>query len=134
IVTLIVARDASRVQDFAVRRALGAGTGHLVEQTLCEVGVIFGVATALAVAAASPIVKLLVATGPRDLPRLEHAAVDGRVLALTLVTTVAAAGFIALVPAWRASRRHAAAALEMSGARGATSRSRVPSALVACQF
>jgi predicted permease len=134
VVTLVLARDAAHVHDYAVRRALGAGAGRLVEQTLFEVGLIFSVAAMLAVAMASPIVKLLVAAGPRDLPRLEHAAVDGRVLAFTIITTVAAAGVVALVPAWSALRRHAAPALRMAGVRGPTPRGRVPSALVACQF
>jgi predicted permease len=134
VVTLLLARDASRAHDFAVRRALGAGPGRLVEQTLFEVGLIFSAAALLAVAMASPIVNVLVATGPRDLPRLDQATVDGRVLAFTIVTTVAAASLVVLVSAWTAARRQAGHALKLSGVRGSATRSRVPSVLVACQF
>jgi predicted permease len=134
VVTLILARSAARSRDVAVRRALGAGAGRLAGQALCEVGLIFGVGAMLAVAMASPIVTLLVAKGPRDLPRLEQAAVDGRVLAFTVITTVTAAGLVALLPAWIASRRQAVPALKPSAVRGSASQNRVPSVLVAFQF
>ena len=134
VVTLILARGASRTHEFAVRRALGAGTGRFLEQTLCEVGLLLGVAAMLALALASPIVSLLVATGPRDLPRLEQAGIDRRALVFTIVTTAAAAGLMALIPAWTASRRRNAPELRSSGVHRRTSRNRVPSVLVAFQF
>jgi len=133
VVTLILARGTARAHEFAVRRALGAGAGRLVEQTLSEVALLVGVATTLALAVASPIIRVLVATGPRDLPRLDQATVDGRVLTFTIVSTVAAAGMIALIPAWSASRRNAAAALKSSG-RSTIPGSRASAILVAVQF
>jgi predicted permease len=133
VVTLILARGTARAHELAVRRALGAGTGRLVRQTLCEVAVILGAATTLAMVVVSPIVGVLIATGPRDLPRLEQASVNGRVLAFMIAMTVSATGMIALIPARSASRRNAAAALKSSGGRNA-SRGRAPGVLVAVQF
>jgi putative ABC transport system permease protein len=84
VANLQLARAAAREKELAVRRALGAGRGRVARQLLTESSLLglFGGAAGLALA--FWLVILVRRFGPRDLPHLQNAQLDWRVLAFTL--------------------------------------------------
>jgi predicted permease len=80
VTNLLLVRTESRQQELAVRAALGAGRGRIVRSLLVEsvmLGLMGGV---LGVGLAGAGVRLLVAIGPANLPRLSEISLGTRVL------------------------------------------------------
>jgi putative ABC transport system permease protein len=128
---LLLARATSRRRETAIRLALGASRGRIAAQWITENLVLSMTGGAIGVALAYGIVRLIVAVGPADVPRLDEAAVDGAVLTFTAVVAVAAGAVPALFPALRAVRSTAPAALkEGAGGYSTTGRSRAGAVLV----
>jgi ABC-type antimicrobial peptide transport system permease subunit len=84
VVNLILARNASREREMAVRSALGAGGLRLFQQLFTESALLAVISGCLGAALASAGIRALLALGPPDIPRLNQAYVDGGVLAFTL--------------------------------------------------
>jgi putative ABC transport system permease protein len=101
---LLLARAAARQREIAVRLALGASRARLVRQLLAEaviIAMVGGLAgTLIAVWGLHGLLSLV----PAEIPRLEDAAIDPRVLAFALVLTAVSAVASGLVPALLASR------------------------------
>jgi predicted permease len=100
--SLLIARVADRRREIAVRQALGASRGRLVQQFLAESLVLVAVGSALGLAFAVWGARALAAHAPHEL--LEHylPTADGGVLAVTgaivALTTLAFSIVPALVP------------------------------------
>jgi predicted permease len=131
---LALARASSRMQEMSVRAALGASRLRLVRQLLAESLSIALAGGALGLAAAIAIVRLLVAVHPANLPRVEETSVDARVLAFTVLVSLATAVLSGLLPAWSASRSNLHEAMKRSGARGVKGGSRLHRALIVAEM
>jgi putative ABC transport system permease protein len=112
---LLLARAAARQPEIAVRCALGAGPRRLMHQLLTE-SVILGIAGGvLGIVVAAAATRLLLASGPDNIPRLDEASVDGWVLAFTAGVTLTAALIFGIVPAWKSSSPDLVALLKEEG-------------------
>ncbi len=125
---LLVARTSARRKELAVRAALGAGRGRLIQQFLAESFSLSFAAGVLGVLLAIWGVRVLPAILPANLPRQQGIAINTSVLLFALAAIVAVAVSLGLFAAWRAGRGNLQEALT-SGSRaytgtGASQRSR----------
>jgi putative ABC transport system permease protein len=119
VANLLLARAADRAREMAVRAVLGASRARLLRQVLVESSVLAIASTIIGIVLAPWMVAAIVRFGPADVPRLQEAAVDLRVLAfgatLTLVTTL----LFGAAPALQLSQTRSVEPLK-SGIRGTT--------------
>jgi predicted permease len=101
VTNLMLARGAVRTREIAVRVALGAGRGRIVRQLLTESIVLAAAGTAAGLALAYASIKLLLAFGASELPRLDTVPFDGTVLLFAVVVTLATGLVVGLAPALR---------------------------------
>jgi predicted permease len=118
VANLMVAKGAARSRELAVRSALGANRGRLVQQLLIETLVVTGVGTALGIAVAFAGLKALVAFNPGGIPRIDTAEIDGTVLGFAALLALATGVIVGLLPALRQSNADPQSALA-DGPRGA---------------
>ena len=89
VANLLLARGTVRQRELAIRSSLGAGQAQLARQLLTECVVLALTAGVLGSGLAATAVGLLRALAPPGLPRVDEIAIDGRVLAFTLLVSVA---------------------------------------------
>jgi predicted permease len=119
---MLLARASARVGEIATRLALGAPFARIVRQLLMEsttLGLLGGLAGA---AVGWGALAGLRGFGALTFPFLETVELDWRVLAGTLVLTLAAGLAFGLAPAWQATRVDLRSA--QSGSRGVAGRKR----------
>ncbi len=101
---LLLVRAIGRQREISIRFALGASRtriiGELLTQSIvlaiagCIVGLLFGAWTQ----------KLLIVLAPPNLPRLDSAVLNGRVILFTLVLSTITGLLFGIFPAWQASK------------------------------
>ncbi|AKJ03282.1 putative permease [Archangium gephyra] len=101
---LLLARAVSREGEISVRLALGATPGRIVRQLLVESFVLALIGGAAGLLVASWGLDVLVALGPRDIPRLEQVTINGKVLAFSTGLSLLTAVLFGLFPALQAAR------------------------------
>ncbi len=104
VANLLLIRAAARERELAVRSALGSTRWRLVQQLLAESLVLALAASIAGIALAWLGVRLLLALGPENLPRLQHVAINPAVLTAAVLGGLASAVVFGLVPAVQASR------------------------------
>lgn len=127
---LLLARTSARRKELAVRAALGAGRGRLIQQLLAESLVLAVAGGVLGILLALWTTNLLPAILPGDFPRQQGIAINGSVLFFTVLATLIVAVGLGLFAALRAARVDLNDALS-AGSRGYSSgRQKARSALV----
>ncbi len=111
---LLLARNSARHKELAVRAALGAGRGRLIQQFLAESFSLSLAAGVLGVLFATWAVRVLPAILPADLPRQQGVAINASVLLFALAAVVAVAVSLGLFAAWRVTRGDLQGALTSS--------------------
>lgn len=104
VANLLLARGAARQQELAVRASLGASRGNLIGQLLTESFVLAALGGALGIALAYAAFAAFRVYAPKNLPRVDHVAMDGRVLLFALAAVVVTAILFGLIPALRLSK------------------------------
>ena len=115
VANLLLVRAEGRQQELAIRGALGAGRPQIAGELLLEsitLGLIGGV---LGVGLAYGALRLLVAIGPSNLPRLDEISIDTPVLLFTLGISVVAGVLFGLIPVFRYAGAHLGAVLRLGG-------------------
>ena len=136
IASLLLARSSARHREIAIRQALGAGSGRLIQQTLTESVVLSLCGGLLAVPVSFWLKDLLLTLVPSTLPRLTEVNLNARALLFVSAISVICGLLFGLVPALQMSDRRLMSKLGQ-GARGvgiASRQHRFLSALVACEF
>jgi predicted permease len=123
VTNLLLVRVESRQQELAVRAALGGGWARIARGLLVEsvlLGLMGGV---LGVVLAYAGVRILVAPGPANLPRLSEISIDARTLGFALCLSVLSGLLFGLIPALKYAGPRTTLALRSAG-RSSVSRER----------
>jgi predicted permease len=124
VTNLLLVRAEVRQHELALRAALGAGAARIVGAMLVEslmLGVIGGV---LGVGLAYEGLRVLVAIGPANLPRLAEISIDPHALAFALIVSLLSGLVLGLIPALKYAGPRIAMALRGAGRAASLSRER----------
>ena len=135
VANLLLVRAEVRQRELSLRAALGAGRARIVRGLLVESMLLGVMGGALGVGLAYAGVRLLLAIGPANLPRLSEIVLDGRTFAFTAVLSLLSSVFFGLIPALKYTGPRISAALSSIGRTASVSRERhrVRNALVVVQ-
>jgi putative ABC transport system permease protein len=121
VANLLLARAATRRKEIAVRLALGANRLRLVRQLLTEGFLLVLLGGPLGMLLAWAGVNILVSISPQSIPLPSQLALDGRIVAFTLLVSFLTAIIFGLVPALQSSKVDLSNAMKEGGTRGTTS-------------
>ncbi len=134
VANLVILRTAEREGELAVRTALGSGRARLLLSLLMESAVLGALGCGLGILLAHGGLEVLSTLSAADLPRIEEATMDGRVLGFSLLLSIVAALGVAAVATLQFSSPDPAAALQRSRRGRGGGSSRVRSILVVGQI
>jgi predicted permease len=135
VANLVLTRATGRVNEFAVRLALGSGRRRLVRQILVESLVLASLGGLVGLALATVTVRVLRVFGEGAIPRLKELGFDPVVLGFGALVTVATAVGFGVAPALRFGRISPVGALrQQSRATGSRTQGQLRNALAAAQL
>ena len=108
---LLMARASARVQEMALRTAIGADGSRLVRQLLAETLTLAALGCLLGCFVAYGTARIIVSLAPSDIPGLAAVGVNGRVLLFSALLTCVVGLAVGVVPAWRVSGMRFSASL-----------------------
>jgi predicted permease len=112
VANLFLARETGRTREMALRAALGAGRGRIMAQMLSEsvlLALVGGVSGVLLAFVGVHVFEML---QPAGFPRMQHIAINPRVLCFAFLASLAAAVLFVIPPAIAASGSSVGAALK----------------------
>jgi predicted permease len=115
VANLLLARASARTGEIAMRSALGAARGRLVQQLLVESLVLSCIAGIAGVALAVVGLSSLLSFAPSTIPRLDNVTIDSTVLGFAVGSVVLITVLFGLVPALRLAKTPSAAVLNQTG-------------------
>jgi predicted permease len=101
VANLLLVRADARQHELAVRSALGAGRWRIARELLLESVTLGLLGGAVGVGVAYAGLRLLIAIGPENLPRLSEISLDGQSLAFTLILSVISGLLFGSIPVLR---------------------------------
>jgi predicted permease len=130
--SLLLARAANRTQELGTRVALGAGRSRIIRQLLTESLLIGLAAGVLGVGLACFFLRVLPHLDPGNIPRLNQASLDMRVMFFTLGVSLLTSLLTGILPALAVSRVNPVDFLSSGGSRTGT-HTRSQSALIVAE-
>jgi predicted permease len=121
---LLLVRVEARQQELAVRAALGAGWARIVRGLLVESLLLGLLGGAMGIGLAYAGVRVLVAMGPANLPRLAEISLDTRTIGFTVLLSLFSGLVFGLIPALKYAGPQVALALRSAGRTTSASRER----------
>jgi predicted permease len=118
VANLLLARAVGRLHEMGVRTALGAPRARLVRQLLAESLLLSTAGGGLGALLSMAALRMVQHLNPGDIPRLEEASIDARVLLVALAISLTTGFLFGILPALAASRVNVAALLRLGGGRG----------------
>lgn len=104
VANLLLARGATRIREIAIRSAVGATARRVGRQLLVESLVLGVVGGMVGLLCARVVLRSLLALAPKNIPRLQDIAVDGRLMALAVIGSLGVGIAFGIVPMWQARR------------------------------
>jgi putative ABC transport system permease protein len=123
VASLVLVRANARTFEVGVRTAFGAPRLRLIRQLVTESFILAGAGALLGISAAVVSIRLLIRFHPVNIPRLEEASIDWRVLLFAICAVLATVLAAGLFPALSISRRDLNEMLKSSGGRSVKGRS-----------
>jgi len=133
VANLILARNATREREFAIRVALGAGRARLIRQLFTESLLLALAGGGLGLLLAVWGVELLVKLTPSGIPRFDEINIDARVLAFALVASLLNSLIFGLAPAWKSAQTDPNVALKEGGRSAAAGAPHIRRSLVVAE-
>jgi putative ABC transport system permease protein len=135
VANLLFARATLRSEETAMRAALGASRGRLIRQFFTESLVLTCIGCAAGLMLAWASLQAIISILPPNVPRMDSVAIDGRVLAFTLLVSLLTGIAFGLAPAWQGAQTdlHATLKAASRSASGGLGRTRTRNALVVTQ-
>ena len=115
---LQLVRSMERRREIAIRKALGSSRSQVMQPVIFESLMISLIGGMAGVLLAFPVVHVLVAIAPKELPRADEIHLNSWVLAFTLGLAVLTALVSSMLPALRAAKVDPAEALKQDASRG----------------
>jgi len=135
VANLLIARSAARQREMALRMALGATRGRIVQQFLTETTLLSFLGGALGLLLAFGAVALIRRWPLPGIHRLEETSLDPQALAGAFLLSIATGVLFGLSPALRQSRPDLQDALKAGGhIAGSAARTRIRNALVIAEL
>jgi putative ABC transport system permease protein len=135
-VNLLIARSLQRGRELAIRGALGASTGRLLQHVLVEASLLTTGAALIGLGIAALALRLIAVYGGDYVPRIDEVRFSANAVAWLAGLAAASGVVIGIVPAWHGASLRVDQALRAGGrsSTNAPTARRVQRALVAAEF
>jgi predicted permease len=134
---LLLVRAIRRRREYAVRLALGAGSGAIIREAVCEGLVLSLAGGAVGLAFATAAIRTALRLLPESMPRIDAISMNASVAIFALVVAVATGALCSVAPAFAALRTSVTESLKeggRGGGAGAASHTRLRSVLVVAEI